>query len=184
LSAKNRGTKTRPFDFYPTPLDVVEKLLQNHKLREGTILEPCAGDGAIIRVIRKYGYKNKIIANEIRKEEESNLIHSGADEISYDDFLLKYEVDNEVRTVITNPPFTYAREFLEQCFKLYPNAEVIMLLRLAFLESKKRYDFWQQHPVSKLYVLSERPSFTGDGTDATAYAWFVWNKEQSMIEVI
>lgn len=59
-----------------------------------------------------------------------------------------------------------------------------MLLRLAFLESKKRCDFWQKHPVSKLYVLSERPSFTGAGTDATAYAWFVWNKEQSMIEVV
>lgn len=97
MSAKNRGTKSKPFDFYPTPFDVVEKLLQNHKLRVGAILEPCAGDGAIIRVIRKFGYKNKIIANEIRKEEEINLIHSGADEITYDDFLAKEQVDTEVK---------------------------------------------------------------------------------------
>ncbi|RNB59397.1 hypothetical protein EDM57_04445 [Brevibacillus gelatini] len=184
MSAKNRGAKTKPFDFYPTPIDVVDKLLIKHKIQDGTILEPCAGNGVIIKSLRNYGYTNKIIANEIRKEEESNLIHSGADEITYDDFLLKYEVDKSVKTVITNPPFTYAKEFLEQCFKLYPNAEIIMLLRLAFLESKKRYEFWQQHPVSKLYVLSERPSFTGEGTDATAYAWFVWNEDYSMIEVV
>jgi hypothetical protein len=25
------------------------------------------------------------------------------------------------------------------------------------------------------FVLPNRPSFTGKGTDATAYAWFCWN---------
>ena len=50
-----------------------------------------------------------------------------------------------------------------------------MLLRTAFLESKKRYDFWQKHPLNCLYTLSQRPSFTGHGTDATSYSWFIWN---------
>ena len=60
-----------------------------------------------------------------------------------------------------------------------------MLLRTAFLESKKRYDFWQRHPVSKLYVLSQRPSFTGKGTDATSYSWFIWdNSDKQEIKVI
>jgi len=27
-----------------------------------------------------------------------------------------------------------------------------------------------------MFVLSKRPSFTGKGTDATDYAWFVWDK--------
>jgi len=53
------------------------------------------------------------------------------------------------------------------------------------LESKKRKDFWQRHPVNGLYVLSERPSFTGGKTDAAAYAWFVWNSSgRQKIEVI
>jgi len=26
-----------------------------------------------------------------------------------------------------------------------------------------------------LHVISKRPSFTGGGTDATEYAWFIWD---------
>ena len=46
-------------------------------------------------------------------------------------------------------------------------------------ESRKRYDFWQKHPLSELYVLSERPSFINGKTDATAYGWFVWRKNST-----
>ena len=49
------------------------------------------------------------------------------------------------------------------------------LLRINFLGSQKRYDFWQQFPPDGLYVLSKRPSFTGKGTDSIDYAWFVWS---------
>ena len=52
---------------------------------------------------------------------------------------------------------------------------VIMLLRINFLSSQKRYDFWQQFPPDGLFVLSKRPSFTGTGTDSQEYAWFVWS---------
>ena len=50
---------------------------------------------------------------------------------------------------------------------------VVMLLRINFLGSKKRYGFWKKNPPQAMYVLSKRPSFTGKGTDATEYAWFV-----------
>jgi hypothetical protein len=53
-----------------------------------------------------------------------------------------------------------------------------MLLRLGFLESKKRREFWRRHPLTQLYPLIERPSFTGSGTDATAYGWFVWSNQR------
>jgi hypothetical protein len=90
------------------------------------------------------------------------------------------------KTIITNPPYSIAQEFIEKCFEIAnQETEIIMLLRLAFLESKKRYEFWQKHPVNELYILSERPSFTGKGTDATAYAWFVWNgSDKQKIKVI
>ena len=52
---------------------------------------------------------------------------------------------------------------------------VIMLLRINFLGSQKRYDFWQQFPPDGLFILSKRPSFTGKGTDSIDYAWFVWS---------
>lgn len=46
----------------------------------------------------------------------------------------------------------------------------------AFLESEKRFKWWQEHPLSGLYTLHKRPSFTGRGTDATSYSWFVWER--------
>lgn len=174
-------------DFYPTPIPVIHNFLEHHRLRDGIILEPCAGNGNFLQAIRGKGYHNDIVANELREEEHKNLSESGANIIRHNDFLKGIEGidDLNVSTIITNPPFTYAKEFIETCKTKYPNAEVIMLLRLALLESKKRNEFWQKYPVSKLYILSQRPSFTGKGTDATAYAWFVWNNDsQQQIKVI
>ena len=34
----------------------------------------------------------------------------------------------------------------------------------------------KQNSPTSLFVLSKRPSFTGKGTDATDYAWYVWDK--------
>ena len=50
---------------------------------------------------------------------------------------------------------------------------------------KVRYQFWQQYPINGLYVLSQRPSFTGHGTDATSYSFFIWNNSNKQeIKVI
>lgn len=86
------------------------------------------------------------------------------------------DIDKKYKTIIGNPPYSLAMEFINKCFEIADqDTEIIMLLRTAFLESKKRYDFWQEHPLNGLYVLSQRPSFTGKGTDATSYSFFIWN---------
>lgn len=186
MSATNRGSKRKMQDNYPTPLNTIETFLNTYELdKNGVILEPCAGNGNFVKALRNKGYKNKIIANEIRSEETANLIKSGADVITHEDFLETDCVYDNVSTIITNPPYSLAKEFLEKCFELYPDADIIMLLRLAFLESKTRYDFWQQYPVNKLYVLSNRPKFVNNKTDATAYAFFVWDgSDKQEIRVI
>lgn len=184
MSATNRGTKRVESDFYPTPIKNIKTFVENYRFKDGAILEPCAGNGNFIKALRECGFKSKLIANEIRKEEHDNLIEAGADIITHNNFLEETIIHKDVKTIITNPPFTYAKEFIIKCKELYPEAEIIMLLRLAFLESKKRYDFWRHNPVSKLYILSQRPSFIGKGTDATAYAWFVWNNENQEIKII
>lgn len=184
MSATNRGSKRIESDFYATPIPVVKKLIDRHIFRYGNILEPCAGNGNIINALREYWAWNFTTSIEIREAERKNL-EEHSEQVFICDFL-KWQPKLEYSTIITNPPYSIAQEIIEHCFEIAsPETEIIMLLRLAFLESKKRYDFWQKHPVNELYVLSERPSFTGKGTDATAYAWFVWNNsnEQKVIVI-
>ena len=50
-----------------------------------------------------------------------------------------------------------------------------MLLRINYLGSISRHQWWKENTPTALHVLSKRPSFTGTGTDATDYAWYVWD---------
>lgn len=175
MSATNRGSKRVESDFYATPIPTIKKLIDNHSFQDGFVLEPCAGNGNIIKTIMNKYWAWGCTSVEIREEERNKLMEY-SDRVYIEDFL-NWKPDKEYSTIITNPPFSIAQEIVEHCFEIAsPDTEIIMLLRLAFLESKKRYDFWQEHPVNKLYVLSERPSFSNNGkTDATAYCWMVWN---------
>lgn len=171
-------------DFYITPKSVIEKLLQNYEIKPGMILEPCAGNGAICLELRNI-YDGTIDSVEIRPEERDTLTQY-CDDVYIMDFLdFTNKHPGHYQTIITNPPFSIAEEIIRHCFKIAgPETEVIILLRLAFLESKKRKPFWKEHPLSGLIALSDRPSYTGRGTDNSAYGWFIWNHElQQFIKV-
>ena len=82
--------------------------------------------------------------------------------------------------IITNPPFSLAMEFLNKSLAVTTEKGiVIMLLRLGFMASKKRYEFMKENPPTDLYILHKRPSFTGKGTDSQEYAWCIWDKIKS-----
>lgn len=178
MSATNRGTKRNEADFYATPTDAIHNLLNHYVFTPyGTILEPGAGNGNIIKALREKGYKNHISAVELRKEESENL-KGLADEIIIADFLT-YKTDAKYDVIIGNPPYSHAQDFIDRSLELLkPGGILIFLLRTNFLESKKRFEWWQDKPPTRLYVLAKRPSFTGKGTDATSYSWFIWEKNR------
>jgi len=179
MSATNRGAVRNEADFYVTPRKTVDLILNeisDSHYEYAQILEPCAGNGAIVKALREWFSSSTITANEIRREERNSLFESGADYVVNCDFIKPNTLGSNYDLIITNPPYSIAQEIIEHCFKIAPDAEVIMLLRLGFLESQKRREFWERHPLTQLYPLLKRPSFTGKGTDATAYGWFVWSK--------
>ena len=188
MSATGRGAQRRAFDFYATPLESVFSFLDNFDniSLSDRILEPSAGNGNIIRALRSRGYTNRIDAVEIRPEEWEQL-KDIADEVILDDFF-NYEPETLYDVIIGNPPYSLAQEFIDKSLNLLaPGGLLIFLLRTAFLESEKRFLWWQEHPPSGLYTLHKRPKFTGKGTDATSYSWFVWERgwtDRQVIKII
>jgi hypothetical protein len=79
----------------------------------------------------------------------------------------------DVKVVITNPPFQLAMQFIRRAIEVAPLAQIAFLLRLNFLASEERAEFMQEY-APDIYVLPNRPSFVHGATDMAEYAWFVW----------
>lgn len=158
MSATNRGATRNERDFYATPEEAFKPLIP-FLPREWSYWEPACGDGRLIRWMK-----------------EAGLWAFGADlEPQCDYPQINFLEDTTFRNcIITNPPFSLAQEFCDHAIK--HSNHVFMLLRLNFLASVKRRDWFRQNEPAALFVLSKRPSFTGNGkTDATDYAWVYWH---------
>lgn len=154
--ARLKSKKERaPYDTYETPEWAVKALLEIVPIEASwKYLEPCRASGRIY--------------NHLPIGSAWGEVREGIDYLTTD-----YP---HVDVVITNPPYSLAQEFVDKALK---EADVvIMLLRLGFLESMKRYEWWKNNPLDHLVTLSKRPSFTGDGkTDGAGYAWYIWDKQ-------
>ena len=185
MSSTHRGGKRGDSDFYETPRWAVHRLLEKLDLPTGRWLEPCAGDGAIIRAVTDVIDKDLLgwTAIEIRPEccdrlDELFLARSLTGGIGIQDFFGVGEVRYDV--CITNPPFSLAMDFIRKARSMCNHS--IFLLRLNFLGSEERSDFIRQTKPD-LYILPNRPSFRAPtaegarqewGTDSIEYAWFHW----------
>lgn len=147
-------------DHYETPRHTLMSLLKHHNLRY-PVLEPCAGYGAIANIIQANGL---VITNDINTDLECD----------YNFDYLQWDSGNEFNTIITNPPFHSATEIIIKAIHdVHMGGEVIMLLRLDFLGTVKRKQFWKDYPAKKIYALSKRPRFVRSG-DSCEYGWYVW----------
>jgi hypothetical protein len=159
MSATNRGATRNQRDFYATPESAFKPLIP-YLPKDLSYWEPACGDGRLIRLMR-----------------EAGLAADGADlEPAIEGFpKIDFLKDETLRDcTITNPPFSLAHEFCDHAIK--HSLHTFMLLRLNFLASVKRRDWFKENEPAAIFVLSKRPSFTGNGkTDATDYAWIYWH---------
>ena len=179
MSATGRSDVRVESDFYGTPPYCVHRLLEACKLPGGLWLEPSAGEGAIIKAVNAVRSDVKWAAFEIREACRPALLPLVQNGHALTrDFLSMVPVSEDrlhADVVIGNPPFSLAREFVERCLDWAPY--VALLLRLNFLGSAKRRALFANE-MPDIYVLPNRPSFTGNGTDATEYCWMVWPPER------
>jgi len=166
-SEKDRQTE----DFYPTPPYATLKLLEKETFI-GSIYEPACGDGAISKILKDTDPKQKIYSTDI--------VDRGYGEKTNLDFLT-YDFKNfKPNNIITNPPYNLAQQFIERSLEL-SNDKVVMLLKLNFLAGQKRYKFFPETPLKKVYIFSKRLSFDkgnekGKGRGILEYAWYVWEQ--------
>ena len=138
----------RKDDLYETPDEAVHALLRAEKLPR-YLWEPACGPGRIVKILRDAGHAGYA----------SDLVDYGCpDSHSRFDFLLpcnSYEfLPHHVQAIVTNPPFKLAEEFVARALHLAP--KVVMLLRLAFLESEKRRGILDNGMLARVHVFRKR----------------------------
>jgi hypothetical protein len=163
----------RGVDLYETPAVAVEALLRVLPLPAGAIWEPACGRGAIANVLRAHGYT--VVCTD--------LVDYGVDSAAVygEDFLKTTELPPGVTTILTNPPYSIANEFVAHALELCAN--VIMLLRLAFLESERRSPILDGAGLKRVFVFRKRlPMMHRDGWEGRkansgmAFAWMFWER--------
>lgn len=160
-------------DAYYTPDRLAVALVGLLPIGPGDVaLEPHAGGGAFVRALNAKGAG--VFAGDVNRD-AAGLAQ--ADFAVVGDFLDLDDAGPGVTWIVGNPPYSDAEAHIRHALDI-TGRHVAFLLRLAILETKIRIPLWEEHPPRKVWVLSQRPSFTGNGkTDSCAYGWFWWDRE-------
>jgi hypothetical protein len=168
---QRHGYADRGLDLYETPAPAVHALLQVERVPH-RIWEPAAGRGAIVNVLRAAGHE--VIASDIADYGDPTHFVSR-------DFLAETKLPAGVEMILTNPPFRIVEQFTAHALELCPR--VILLLRLAFLESERRRGILEGRGLARVHVFRRRlPMMHRDGwqgrkaNSGMAFAWFIWDR--------
>ena len=162
----------RKNDLYETPDVAIHALMRVEKLPHH-IWEPACGPGRIVKVLREAGHT--VWATDL-------VDYECPDSESSIDFLMERQTRIDVEAIVTNPPFKLASEFVAHALTLAP--KVVMLLRLAFIESQRRSPILDTGHLARVHVFRKRlpmmhranwfgPEIHNSGM---AFAWFVWDR--------
>ena len=158
-------------DFYATEPRATELLLQAESFSPN-IWECACGQGDISKVLEKHGYS--VLSTD--------LVDRGYG-IGNVDFLQANEPFNG--DIVTNPPYTYTKEFALKALSLIPDGhKVAMLCKAAFIETKNRYrDIFLPYPPKTVYCPIKRINCAKNGdferyksNAFMTFLWIVWEK--------
>ena len=178
LGASNHTENEREKDdYYATDPIAVDKLLSAVELPQ-EIWECACGAGHLSERLIEHG--KTVFSSDLRYRGYDKAL-TGANFLETTP-LLYYEPC----AIVTNPPYKYAKEFVEHALELLKDGDLCcMFLKLSFLEGKARKKLFVKSPPRQVLVFSERilcakngefERMKAGGGSAVAYAWFVWEK--------
>lgn len=179
LAGGNSASKREEHDFYATNPETLKlflyEFLKDNNF-EGEILEPACGQGHISKTLQEIFPNIEITSTD--------LIDRGYGQGGIN--FLTHNYGKKFDIVITNPPFSLAKEFIEKGLNV-SNRYVIMLCKIQLLEGSKRKDMFLNTPLKCVYVHTTRQATWKGGmsTDSKGkkwattmcLAWFVWDKK-------
>ena len=184
-------------DAYYTPLPLAEEMLRLFEEVNGgppaTVLEPSAGAGVFLEAANMLGWEQSkwvcfekttcsppIVEPLAGRELAKASWCDGTDFLdpelnTFGKWWIHHPGDKQTHDLcVGNPPFSLAEEFVRKALKHAD--QVMFLLRAGFLASKKRHSLFVGHPPANVWMLSQRPSFTGNGTDSAEYCVIHWGQ--------
>lgn len=178
LGASNHTDKVRERDdFYATDPIAIDKLFGSSIGQNipDVIWECACGNGCLSERMKELGCKVY----------SSDIVDRGYGEVQ--DFLKADTLPEGCKSIITNPPYKYAMEFVKHSLALLPeNGWRIMFLKTTFLEGQKRWEeLFSIAPPKYILQFSKRvlcaknaefQRMRDGGGSAVAYAWYVWQK--------
>lgn len=176
LGASNHSEGERENnDYYatdPKALEIfLDKLDEDGIRLHNNIWECACGEGHLSEVLKNRGYKVW----------STDLVDRGYGSGNTD--FLKSIPDSWCGDILTNPPYKYAKEFVEKALEITRvGTYTVMFLKIQFLEGQNRKKLFKKYPPKYVYVNSTRQICYINGdmskkmSSASCYCWFIWEK--------
>jgi hypothetical protein len=178
----------KKLEAFETPRWAIESIL-DVEVTTRRILDPCSGLGVIAKTCQDRGLS--AIALDIVEwgihfpEQNDFFFPTVCDFFDFTDDLSHV-------TVVMNPPFSKACEFVDHAHRLGAR-KVICFQRQAWRESTGRRKWWENNPPARVWVCGARaPCWRFDllgsekaekSSSPTSYAWYVWERGHKGAEV-
>lgn len=165
MSQRRSGYLRLPGEAYDTPAWVTRCVLPHlpGRLLVTGIWEPAAGKGQMVNALLEAGYP--VLGTDIE---------TGSD------FLQRSGLPHQVGGIVTNPPYSLARQFIDKALGLTRACDgvVAMLLRTDYDHAHTRRDLFAMHKAfAKKVVLTRRIRWIEDsnGSPSFNHAFFIWD---------
>lgn len=156
-------------DFYATPDDLADAgadLVRVYAPFAARVLDPAAGDGALLRALGRRGIENHGL--EIDEERARSCSADCRDALSPE----PWPVERSTGCVFMNPPFSASAAFVGRALR--ECSTVIALLPIAFLASRGRRDLFAAYGMPRVAVIERRPRFLGNKSAHAEYMFAIW----------
>lgn len=142
-------------DFYPTPAEVIERMLMGVEIFDKLVLEPSAGSGNIVDALNAQGAR-EVFACEMNDRLRKTL--SGKCTIIGNDFLaVTPDQVSHIDVIVMNPPFSDAERHILHAYDIAPEGcEIISLCNTQTVQYAWKGSREQVKELIAAHGLSER----------------------------